>query len=101
MRFLVIGGSDAGIASRTKTVLATVGSEFGQIVGRDLQRHGVKVSTNVEAKRISQVSALHRRKHDERPQRLLPWLHAAACPRYGRSCYRSLAGSPTHGCLGC
>ena len=48
-------GIEVTVASRTKTVLATVDSEFGEAVGQDLEHHGVAVSTNVEAQRIVQV----------------------------------------------
>ena len=48
-------GIEVTVASRTRTVLATVDSEFGEAVGQELQQHGVAVSTNVEAQRIVQV----------------------------------------------
>ncbi len=48
-------GIEVAVASRTKTVLATVDPEFGDAVGQELQQHGVAVSTNVEAQRIIQV----------------------------------------------
>jgi pyruvate/2-oxoglutarate dehydrogenase complex dihydrolipoamide dehydrogenase (E3) component len=48
-------GIEVTVASRTRTVLATVDSEFGELVGQELLRHGVKVSTNVEANLISQM----------------------------------------------
>lgn len=48
-------GIEVTVASRTKAVLATVDSEFGEAVGQELQNHGVAVSTNVEAQRIVQV----------------------------------------------
>ena len=49
-------GIEVTVASRTKTVLATVDSELGEAVGQELEHHGVAVSTNVEAQRITQVS---------------------------------------------
>jgi NADPH-dependent 2,4-dienoyl-CoA reductase/sulfur reductase-like enzyme len=48
-------GIEVTVASRTKTVLATVDSDFGQLVGDELLHHGVKVWTSVEANRISQA----------------------------------------------
>ena len=48
-------GIEVTVASRTKTVLATVDSEFGKAVGQELEHHGVAVFTNVEAQRIAQV----------------------------------------------
>ncbi len=42
-------GIEVTVASRTRTVLATVDAEFGEAVGQELQQHGVAVSTNVEA----------------------------------------------------
>lgn len=48
-------GIEVTVASRTKTVLTNVDSEFGEVVGQELQRHEVSISTNVEAQRIVQV----------------------------------------------
>jgi NADPH-dependent 2,4-dienoyl-CoA reductase/sulfur reductase-like enzyme len=48
-------GIDVIVASRTSSVLATVDPEFGDSVGKELERHGVTVCTNVEAKEILQV----------------------------------------------
>ena len=48
-------GIEVTVASRTRTVLATVDAEFGEAVGQELQQHGVAVSTNVEAQHIVQV----------------------------------------------
>lgn len=48
-------GIEVMVASRTKTVLATVDSEFGEAVGQELEHHGVGVATSVEARRIIKV----------------------------------------------
>ncbi len=48
-------GIEVTVASRTKTVLATVDPEFGKAVGEELEHHGVAVATSVEAQRIVQV----------------------------------------------
>ncbi len=48
-------GIKVRVASRTKTVLATVDAEFGTAVADELERRGVAVSTNVEAHRVGQV----------------------------------------------
>ena len=48
-------GIEVTVASRTKTVLATVDAEFGMSVADELERRGVAVSTNVEAHRVAQV----------------------------------------------
>ncbi len=48
-------GIEVTVASRTKAVLATVDSEFGEAVGQELRNHGVAVFTNVEAQRIIRV----------------------------------------------
>ena len=48
-------GIEVTVASRTRTVLATVDAEFSEAVGQELQQHGVAVSTNVEAQHIVQV----------------------------------------------
>lgn len=50
-------GIEVTIASRTKTVLATVDSEFGEAVGQELERHSIAVSTNVEVQRITQAGS--------------------------------------------
>lgn len=47
-------GIEVTVASRTPSVLATVDTEFGELVEQELRRHGVKVSTGVEAERITQ-----------------------------------------------
>lgn len=49
-------GIEVTVASRTKTVLATVDSEFGETVSQELENHGIAVSTNVEVQRIIQVT---------------------------------------------
>jgi NADPH-dependent 2,4-dienoyl-CoA reductase/sulfur reductase-like enzyme len=48
-------GMEVIVASRTRTVLSTVDSEFGEAVGQELEHHGVAVFTNVSAQRIAQV----------------------------------------------
>lgn len=48
-------GIEVTVASRTRTVLATVDAEFGEAVGQELEHHGVRVFTNVEAQCTVQV----------------------------------------------
>lgn len=53
-------GIEVTILSRTPTVLATVDAEFGEIVSEELRKHGVRVSTSVEARSITQtIGGLH------------------------------------------
>ena len=46
-------GIEVTVACRPATVLSTVDAEFGSAVADELQRHGVKVHTSVEAHRIT------------------------------------------------
>ncbi len=52
---LTHGGVEVTVASRTKTVLATVDSELGEAVSEELRHHGIAVFTNVEAQCVTQV----------------------------------------------
>ncbi len=47
-------GIEVTVACRPATVLPTVDAEFGRAIAEELQRHGVKVYTSVEAHRITQ-----------------------------------------------
>ncbi len=49
-------GIEVTVASHTPSVLATVDAEFGKTIAAELQCHGVKVFTNVEVHKVSQVS---------------------------------------------
>ncbi len=46
-------GMEVTVASRTPSVLPTVEPGFGELVSDELQRHGVRVRTNVEAQAIT------------------------------------------------
>ena len=48
-------GIEVTIASRTPTVLATVDRELGEMVGAELQGHGVRVAVDVEVHRIERI----------------------------------------------
>jgi NADPH-dependent 2,4-dienoyl-CoA reductase/sulfur reductase-like enzyme len=48
-------GIEVTVASRTPYVLPTVEPDFGEVVSRELQRHGVRVRTNVEAQAITRM----------------------------------------------
>lgn len=50
-------GMDVVIASRTRTVLATVDATFGEAVQAELERHGVVVRTGVEVDSITRSGA--------------------------------------------
>ena len=46
-------GIEVTVACRPATVLSTVDAEFGNIVANELENHGVKVCTRLEAHRIT------------------------------------------------